>query len=50
MKVEVYERLTAAQVSRRKLLQGTAGVGALAAASAAGLGASLSPNQLTSLG
>ncbi len=38
MKVEVYERLTAAQVSRRKLLQGTAGVGALAAASAAGLG------------
>jgi len=39
MKLHVYERLLAMQVSRRKLLQGAAGAGALALGSASGFGA-----------
>lgn len=38
MKVEVYERLMAAQMSRRSMLRGAAGASALAAGAAAGLG------------
>jgi len=38
MKVEVYDRLMAAQVSRRKMLRGAAGASALAVGAAAGLG------------
>jgi multiple sugar transport system substrate-binding protein len=39
MKVQVYEQLMAMQASRRKLLKGAAGAGALALGSASGLGA-----------
>jgi len=38
MKVEVFNRLMAAQMSRRKILQGAASVGAIAAGAAWGLG------------
>ena len=38
MKVEIFDRLMAAQVSRRTMLQGAASVGAVAAGAAVGLG------------
>ncbi len=38
MKVDVFNRLMADQLSRRRMLQGTAGIGAIAAGSALGLG------------
>ncbi len=38
MKLEVFERLMAAQVSRRKVLKGAASAGAIAAGAASGLG------------
>ena len=38
MKVETFDRLMAAQVSRRSMLQGAASVGAVAAGVAAGFG------------
>ncbi|MCZ6851734.1 MAG: sugar ABC transporter substrate-binding protein, partial [Planctomycetota bacterium] len=38
MKVEIFDRLMAAQVSRRKMLQGAASAAAVAAGAAVGLG------------
>ena len=38
MKVDVFNRLMAARVSRRRMLQCTAGMGAIAAGSALGVG------------
>jgi multiple sugar transport system substrate-binding protein len=43
MKKEVYERLMAAQLNRRKVLQGTASAAALAAGASTGLGALVAP-------
>lgn len=44
MKVDIYNRLMAAQVSRRKVLKSAASAGALAAGSATGLGSLVSPS------